>query len=49
YFRASKTNDFVNKKNKTIFAVPVGLIRSAPAELPQDRNVARVGGCSVAM
>jgi len=28
---------------------PARLIRPAPAELPQDRNVARVGGCSGAM
>jgi len=28
---------------------PASLIRPAPAELPQDRNVARVGGCSGAM
>ena len=31
-----------------IFA-PAGLARPAPAELPQDRKVARVGGCSGAM
>jgi len=28
---------------------PASLIRPAPTELPQDRNVARVGGCSGAM
>jgi len=27
----------------------VSLIRPAPAELPQDRKIARVGGCSGAM
>jgi len=27
----------------------VSLIRPAPAELPQDRKVARVGGCSGAI
>jgi hypothetical protein len=27
----------------------VSLVRPAPAELPQDRKVARVGGCSGAM
>lgn len=31
-----------------IFAA-AGLTRPAPAELPQDRKVARVGGCSGAM
>ena len=31
-----------------IFAA-AGLIRPAPAELPQDRKIARVGGCSGAM
>ena len=36
-------------KDVTIFAVWVGLTRPAPAELPQDRKVARVGGCSGAM
>lgn len=28
---------------------PAGLTRPAPAEPPQDRKVARVGGCSGAM
>jgi len=34
--------------NHPIFAA-AGLIRPAPAELPQDRKIARVGGCSGAM
>lgn len=36
-------------KDVTIFEAWVGLTRSAPAELPQDRKVARVSGCSGAM
>ena len=36
-------------KDVAIFAPWVGLIRPAPAELPQDRKVARVGGCSGAI
>ena len=31
------------------FCGGVSLVRPAPAKLPQDRNVARVGGCSGAM
>ncbi len=34
---------------KIVFLQRVSLIRSAPAELPQDRKVARVGGCSGAI
>ena len=33
----------------TKFAVWASLIRPAPAEFPQDRKVARVGGCSGAI
>lgn len=36
-------------KDVAIFVAWVGLTRPAPAELPQDRKVARVGGCSGAM
>ena len=36
------------RANLLIFAA-AGLARPAPAELPQDRKVARVGGCSGAM
>jgi hypothetical protein len=49
-----KKSKLFNNKLKTpnhklpIFA-PAGLIRPAPAELPQDRKIARVGGCSGAM
>lgn len=39
---------FAINRNLPIFA-PAGLARPAPAELPQDRKVARVGGCSGAM
>jgi len=31
------------------FVLRASLIRPAPAEFPQDRKVARVGGCSGAM
>jgi len=34
---------------KLLFLHGVSLVRPAPAELPQDRKVARVGGCSGAM
>ena len=32
-----------------LFLQRVSLIRPAPTEFPQDRKVARVGGCSGAM
>ena len=32
-----------------LYLQQAGLTRPAPAELPQDRKVARVGGCSGAM
>ncbi len=34
---------------KTPIFATAGLARPAPAELPQDRKIARVGGCSGAM
>lgn len=34
---------------KMYFCARVSLIRPAPAESPQDRNVARVSGCSGAI
>ena len=34
---------------KVVFLQRVSLIRPAPAELPQDRKVARVGSCSGAI
>ena len=40
---------FVCSPKSITFAVRASLIRPAPAELPQDRKVARVGGCSGAI
>ena len=42
------TEHFQRNLLTPIFAA-AGLTRPAPAELPQDRKVARVGGCSGAM
>jgi hypothetical protein len=42
-------NKAVFRKGKALIFAPAGLIRPAPAELPQDRKIARVGGCSGAM
>jgi len=39
----------INAKPFLLIFAPAGLARPAPAELPQDRKVARVGGCSGAM
>jgi len=43
------TNIILQAIIKVVFLHRVSLIRPAPAELPQDRKVARVGSCSGAM
>jgi len=43
-----KIKSFAIKK-KYLSLCRVSLVRPAPAEPPQDRKVARVGGCSGAM
>ena len=41
---------YILVQKKMFLLLPrVSLIRPAPAELPQDRKVARVGGCSGAI
>jgi hypothetical protein len=39
----------LNGSEIIVFLPGVSLIRPAPAELPQDRKVARVGSCSGAI
>jgi len=41
--------DILQGSEKLLLLPGVSLIRPAPAELPQDRKVARVGGCSGAI
>jgi hypothetical protein len=53
-FDPDKTENYLPdaKLNLERFSLPLrpaGLTRPAPAELPQDRKIARVGGCSGAM
>lgn len=40
---------FASETKNITFAARASLIRPAPTESPQDRKVARVGGCSGAM
>ena len=37
------------RRQKLVLLQRVSLIRPAPAELPQDRKIARVGSCSGAI
>ena len=56
WLRSKRNNEFwqiikniLQASLKTVFLRGVSLIRPAPAELPQDRKVARVGSCSGAI